>query len=1193
MISLTYQPVCSEQNYRMTTSTFLVTLVGIVLCLLKFPMVPVAHKAYPEEEKQNIGTLAGDVQNWAILIQNYILQLASDGIKKDHSQSYLDRANYTFEKKNGTQIVRRMKIKLGEYFRKKKRAAIRLANKIRDLYDEIVFNFEKYPTPNTLSELTPEIYLDSDIPSKLPELSFNPYFRQPVSLNRSTIKIPDEVPRDELNTIRTVFYSAGLDKIFKANMADDPLLRWQYFGSIHGPIRMFPGREWGINFAGFYNDYDPRTRPWYIAATSGPKDVVIIIDCSLSMKGQKFEIAKAVAKVVISTLTKQDYVNVICARASHWDEVGKWHHFTTEVLSCQQNRMVPATIAHRKDLIEKIKTLKAGGTSELEKSFQMSFDLLNNYPRTGCQSIIVFATDGIDTDGEQIRCGPGYYTRSGYVPGPICKYNWTKVWHVSQEKNQYLLPQARIFSYLIKDDAEIFPGKLACGHQGSMKKFVTGENLISQMHNYFEFLTSNAENNEPLWTSPYLDALGLGLMVTHAIPVVSNITGKTIGVVGVDATLDEIENFLTKNQWGTVQSFLINKQGETIFHPKLKPSTNLVDDPIFIPISQLERDKDGNPPEFGLIEKEMKAGKTGQKRIEKSKQGYPRTYYYGALEESEYSFAYILADTDMIFRRSQEPVDRSHYGPSYYNLLLEYKSELGRKLLPGVWEHLNVTENAPYYPGLRISKKFSTIFLPPMSHCDPTQYIYDDDLSKKTVDAHLWINSHDPDHGCESEDKNHKQKFEKGVRADVLITQPIEEIWKNRAFESLSQVKWTNIGLRSGVFRTYPGHRSTRKYNPTKRPWYKRTSSAPERTSISTPYMDAAGVGKIVTISQAVFEGMTPRESEECDKLVGAKPGGCKCNLDEDCISRVCYVSEAPGPNSRFRRCATERVEAVTGLDILYDDFQNKSMETMEASDRRKSCGQEYLCPDGEPGCQTRCYLFDSNAYLVMDPDFMIASSLDESKYERVTLGRKEGEVMKDLIYKHSFFKRKEYIDFQGSCRISPEKPKVTLEGIPKKPEELDNYYKTRGPIPQFHSEFGCIQDVVGFKAEDSALGSSGMITGNVSGPCMSGFYYVKALPKTNLYLLVIENWQHYRESLFYNFNCRIAQSVVNSGAYRIINGTCAHEDTSSSSLAEDGKCPPLRNIVLDCTYTTGVCFKASWWTILFGLSLIMCLLLQ
>ena len=50
---------------------------------------------------------------------------------------------------------------------------------------------------------------------------------------------------------------------------------------------------------------------------------------------------------------------------------------------------------------------------------------------------------------------------------------------------------------------------------------------------------------------------------------------RTIGVVGVDATLDQIENFLTKHQWGNVYSFLINKEGETIYHPKLKPSTNV------------------------------------------------------------------------------------------------------------------------------------------------------------------------------------------------------------------------------------------------------------------------------------------------------------------------------------------------------------------------------------------------------------------------------------------------------------------------------------------------------------------------------------------------------------------------------------------------------------------------------------------
>ena len=69
--------------------------------------------------------------------------------------------------------------------------------------------------------------------------------------------------------------------------------------------------------------------------------------------------------------------------------------------------------------------------------------------------------------------------------------------------------------------------------------------------------------------------------------------------------------------------------------------------------------------------------------------------------------------------------------------------------------------------------------------------------------------------------------------------------------------------------------------------------------------------------------------------------------------TEVCYLSKSVEA-SDHRRCATERVEAVTGLDILYDDFQNKTMGSMEASDFKKSCGQLYDCPDGEPNCSTR-----------------------------------------------------------------------------------------------------------------------------------------------------------------------------------------------------------------------------------------------
>ena len=72
-----------------------------------------------------------------------------------------------------------------------------------------------------------------------------------------------------------------------------------------------------------------------------------------------------------------------------------------------------------------------------------------------------------------------------------------------------------------------------------------------------------------------------------------------------------------------------------------------------------------------------------------------------------------------------------------------------------------------------------------------------------------------------------------------------------------------------------------------------------------------------------------------------------------------------------------------------------------------------------------RCYLFDNKANLITDPDFIEADNLDDSKYKGVTMGKKEGEVMKDLIYKHGFFKRKEAIDFQGVCSISPKQRKV------------------------------------------------------------------------------------------------------------------------------------------------------------------------
>ena len=124
------------------------------------------------------------------------------------------------------------------------------------------------------------------------------------------------------------------------------------------------------------------------------------------------------------------------------------------------------------------------------------------------------------------------------------------------------------------------------------------------------------------------------------------------------------------------------------------------------------------------------------------------------------TFIKKLLTNFQIFRRAQEPKDKSNYDKSYFNLLIEYNSTHARSTLPGTFEYLQVKENEKKYPGLRVSYLHSSIFLAPKCHCDANAYFYDDDLARKTVDAHWWINSADPDVGCD-----YNAKYEMGIRS--------------------------------------------------------------------------------------------------------------------------------------------------------------------------------------------------------------------------------------------------------------------------------------------------------------------------------------------------------------------------------------------------------------------------------------------
>ncbi|MGH0182258.1 UNVERIFIED_CONTAM: hypothetical protein FKN15_009065 [Acipenser sinensis] len=162
-----------------------------------------------------------------------------------------------------------------------------------------------------------------------------------------------------------VYWSEALNKVFVDNFERDPSLIWQYFGSAKGFFRQYPGIKWKPDEHGVIA-FDCRNRKWYIQAATSPKDVIILVDVSGSMKGLRLTIARQTVSSILDTLGDDDFFNIIAHFREHLDK------------------------------------LFAKGIGMLNIALTEAFTLLNDYNRTGqgsvCSQAIMLITDGaVDT----------------------------------------------------------------------------------------------------------------------------------------------------------------------------------------------------------------------------------------------------------------------------------------------------------------------------------------------------------------------------------------------------------------------------------------------------------------------------------------------------------------------------------------------------------------------------------------------------------------------------------------------------------------------------------------------------------------------------------------------------------------------------------------------------------------------------
>eukprot|EP00803_Ostreobium_quekettii_P003181 evm.model.scf_371.2 EVM.evm.TU.scf_371.2 scf_371:17986-30545(+) len=110
-----------------------------------------------------------------------------------------------------------------------------------------------------------------------------------LDMKRTLVRTPPGADLDALSNevIESICTYQSIDDTIVAT-GPDGNYTWTYIGTTTGVMRIWPGmpRERGLTEGsrdealGNCRTYDPRIRPWFIAASSGPKDVVVLLDTS-------------------------------------------------------------------------------------------------------------------------------------------------------------------------------------------------------------------------------------------------------------------------------------------------------------------------------------------------------------------------------------------------------------------------------------------------------------------------------------------------------------------------------------------------------------------------------------------------------------------------------------------------------------------------------------------------------------------------------------------------------------------------------------------------------------------------------------------------------------------------------------------------------------------------------------------------
>ncbi|KAF3859174.1 hypothetical protein F7725_021573 [Dissostichus mawsoni] len=464
------------------------------------------------------------VQKWASSFSKEIAALSArySGAKLLQKKYKDVEAVVKIEEVDGEELVKKFAEEMEEMLGRKMKSVKRLAEAAEDadLYHEynetLEFEYFNSMLINKVDEDGNPLSLGGEF-----ALEKNEHFNKlPVNTQLSNIQVPTNVYNRDTDILNGAYMSEALNDVFIDNFQKDPTLTWQY-----------------------------------IQAATSPKDVVIVVDVSGSMKGLRLTIAKHTINTILDTLGENDFVNIIA-----------YSDYVRYVEPCFKGTLVQADLDNREHFKLLVDELHVKGEGKVKIAMKESFKILNEVAALGqgslCNQAIMLITDGAMEDFQDV----------------FEEFNWPE-------------RRVRVFTYLIGREMTFADNVkwIACNNKGYYTHVSTladvQENVMEYLHVLSRPMVIN-HDHDIIWTEAYMDSVlfntqaqSLLLMTSVAMPVFSKKEetlshGILLGVVGTDVALRELMRLAPRYKLGVHgYGYLITNNGYILSHPDLRPLT--------------------------------------------------------------------------------------------------------------------------------------------------------------------------------------------------------------------------------------------------------------------------------------------------------------------------------------------------------------------------------------------------------------------------------------------------------------------------------------------------------------------------------------------------------------------------------------------------------------------------------------------